>query len=231
MPQTKKFQSGWDNGWDTDVTKIKYADSSLSIELGAWDYDVNDDDTATITGYSGNSTNVVIPNYIGGWKVKRIGKNKEDSIWDDAIRDNSAVWIGSTSIKVQKTIKRITILSGIEEIGEWAFGGTVGVENISIPSSVTSIGKYAFFACSSLKNIIVPSSVTSIGNGAFMECSNLKDITIPSSVTTIGRSIFWEIPSITVTVPYKSGENPPDGWDSEWNSTPSDSCEVKIKYQ
>ena len=243
-----------DNG---DVTLLTGEDKSVvePKNVADWEYKPNDDGTLTITGYKGSDTEVVIPNYIGGKKVKKVGIDRTGSIWSDAILDDSGnkIWLASDYIKGQKTIKRITISYGIEEIGNFAFCGTVEMKNVGIPSTVTSIGKYAFWACSSLENVTIPSSVTSIGAGAFNNCSSLKNITIPlgvtsigrlafnscssltdiiipSSVTTIGDMIFYGIPSITVTVPYKSGENPPSDWDSNWNGTRSD-CEVKIKYQ
>ena len=266
-----------DNG---DVTLLTGEDKSVVEPKNAadWKYEPNDDGTLTITEYKGSDTEVVIPNYIGGKKVKKVGIDRTGSIWSDAILDDSGnkIWKGSEYIKGQKTIKRITISYGIEEIGNYAFCGTVEMKNVGIPSTVTSIGKYAFWACSSLENVTIPSSVTSIEDGAFYccscltnvtiqlgvksigesvfaqcsslknitipssvtsigrlafdRCSSLTDIIIPSSVTTIGELIFYGIPSITVTVPYKSGENPLSDWDSNWNGTRSD-CEVKIKYQ
>ena len=158
-----------DNG---DVTLLTGEDKSVvePKNVADWEYKTNDDGTLTITGYKGSDTDVVIPNYIGGVKVKRIESSNIDSIWNDAIRyDNSAskIWLGSTSIKVQITITRITISYGIEEIGDFAFCGTVGVENVSIPSSVTSIGERAFWGCRSLTNIIIPSRVTTMGSQIF----------------------------------------------------------------
>ena len=95
---------------------------------------------------------------------------------------------------------------------------------------MTEIGDWAFSGCSNLKDITIPSSVTTIYKRAFEDCRSLTNITIPSKVTSIGPGVFYGIPSITVTVPYKLGENPPSDWDSDWNETGSD-CEVKIKYQ
>ena len=311
-----------DNG---EVTLIAGEDKSVvePKNIADWKYTLNDDGTLTITGYKGRDTDVVIPNYIGGVKVKKIGSDKYSSIWSEDIRDtNESIHFGCAGVHVQKTIKRITISYGIEEIGNYAFFGTVGMNNINIPSTVTNIGGVAFFGCksldninipssvasiggnafencsnltnvtiqsgltsigssafsgcssltnitipssvtsiefeafrncssltnitipssvtsigdgtfancSSLTNITIPSSVTSIGTVAFSDCSNLTNIIIPSSVTSMGSAVFYGIPSITVTVPYKSGEIPPNGWDSEWNSTES-YFEVKIKYQ
>ena len=75
------------------------------------------------------------------------------------------------------------------------------IKSISLPSGVTSIGNYAFYNCSSLTSITIPSSVTSIGNSAFYYCSSLASITIPSGVTSIGARAFASCSSLaSITV-------------------------------
>ena len=208
-----------DNG---DVTLLTGEDKSVvePKNVADWKYEPNDDGTLTITGYKGSDTEVVIPNHIGGVAVKRIyGLEKltdiyhylgKGSIWEDNIREKddtvgygnglgeNAIYLqGSFHTTIQKTIKRITISYGIEEIGEYAFLGTVNLESVSIPSSVTSIGYSTFRSCSSLTNITIPSNVTSIENETFSECSSLKNIEIPSSVTGIGSNAFDGCSSLT----------------------------------
>ena len=171
--------------------------------IADWEYDPNDDGTLTITGYKGSDTEVVIPNYISGVKVKEIKNSASDSIWSDDICDTSeSIHYGCAGVDVQKTIKRITISYGIEEIGNYAFFGTVGMNNINIPSTVTNIGNVAFLGCKSLDNINIPSSVASIGWNAFENCSNLTNVTIQSGLTSIGSSAFSGCSSLTnITIP------------------------------
>ena len=186
-----------DNG---EVTLITGEDKSVvePKNVADWEYTPNDDGTLTITGYKGRDTEVVIPNYIGGVKVKGIGKSELNSIWSDDICDTKeSIHFGGASIHVQKTIKRITISYGIEEIGGMAFFGTVGMNNINIPSSVAIIGTDAFYNCSNLTNVNIQSGLTIIGSSAFRECSSLTNITIPSSVTDIGMEAFKDCSNLT----------------------------------
>ena len=171
-----------------------------------WEYKTEDDGTLTITGYKGTATEVVIPNSIDGVRVKKLygattsyasSQGIKMSIWDDSIWSGEKVYLGSEWIKGQNTIKKIIISKGIEEIGDWAFAGTLGVESIDIPNSVTSIGFYAFKECLSLENVTIPDSVVNIGARAFHSCKSLTAIAIPDSVTSIKERTFTLCESLT----------------------------------
>ncbi len=94
--------------------------------------------------------------------------------------EKKSTWVRKW-IKGQNTIKKIIISKGIEEIGDWAFAGTLGVVNIDIPNSVTRIGKYAFGYCQNLTDVVLPDSVTNIENYAF---------DFSSALTTVGLLFF-----------------------------------------
>ena len=222
-------QADLDNAskWIDDVISNKVEPENISD----WGYTEDDDGTITINSYKGNDITVIIPNYINGKAVKKIEGTAinengiKNTIWDKNICENN---LHNTYWKEQKTIKKIIISEGIENIGDYAFVAGVGLENITIPNSVTSIGSYAFYDCTGLTNITIPNSVTSIGFCAFKGCTSLTNITIPSSITTMRARIFYSIPSITVNVPFKKGETP-EGWDANWNGTNSD-CVVTVNY-
>ena len=83
---------------------------------------------ATLTGYTGNTTHLVIPSAIDGYAVYDIADNAFSS----------------------STLKSITISNGICRIDWFAFAACTNLESITIPSSVTSIG-YSAFPSSSKK--------------------------------------------------------------------------------
>ena len=85
----------------------------------------------TITGYTGNATQLTIPDKIGGKAVSVIG--------EDAFKGGS--------------YERITLPEGLTEIGWFAFSGCTKLCEITIPASVTSIGYGAFDLCP--ENIII----------------------------------------------------------------------------
>ena len=161
-----------------------------------WIYVLEDDGTITINGYKGSDKEVVIPNYINGVPVKKIGTVthninsgvKYGSFWDPSICKGGSAFYWY----IQNDITSVTISNGIE-----------------------TIGGFAFFESQALNKIIIPSSVKIIETNVFSYCIALNEITIPSNVTTMGNQVFLYIPSITVHVPWKEGEKP-EGWDDNW---------------
>lgn len=83
---------------------------------------------------------------------------------------------GTCLVKCPQKKAAVTILEGVDKIGDDAFLQCVLLEEIEIPEKVTSIGEYSFFNCSNLKNIQIPDSVDEIGGWAFLKCSNLTDV-------------------------------------------------------
>jgi hypothetical protein len=161
---------------------------------------------ATVTGYAGSGTVMVIPGTIGGWPVTAIG-------------------YGAFS---DKQLTSVTIPSGVTEIGWHAFYGNQ-LTGVTIPDSVTVIGGGAFssnqltsvdipesvtslsgFDNNQLKSVTIPDSVTEIGSLAFSD-NQLTSVTIGNSVTEIGTAAFQNNQLISVDIPdsvtYLSGFN------------------------
>ena len=94
-----------------------------------------------------------------------------------AVADLGEVFKGKTNIT---SFKELQYFTGLEVIGEMAFGGCSGMTSVTIPNSVTSIDDYAFCDCSSLTSVTIPNSVTSISNRAFEYCFGLNEISVAS---------------------------------------------------
>ena len=146
-------------GGSMAVALPQMIDSSITAEAaseGTTDnglkWEENEDGGVTITGYTGNSGDIVIPAEIDGKPVTKIG--------DDAFE-----WCtGLTSV---------TIPDGVTSIGEGAFTYCTGLTSVTIPESVTEIGSFAFADCTGLTNVTIPDSVTYIGSYAFNGCTGL----------------------------------------------------------
>ena len=166
------------------------------------------DGTATVTGYTGTETKVIIPakiTYDGKtYNVTSIGENAffNCTILTSINIPNSVTSIGKMAFYDCTNLTSITIPESVTSIGNYAFRDCKKLTSITIPDSVTTIGAEAFAWCSSLTSITIPNSVTSIGESAFHGCENLTSITIPNSVTSIGDLAFGRCTSLTsITIP------------------------------
>jgi hypothetical protein len=160
--------------------------------------------SVTITGYTGNGGDVIIPSVIDGRPVTAIAGSTmrtegvfiEKNLTSVTI-PNSVTSIGSFAFMCNQ-LTSVFIPNSVTSIGESAFESNQ-LTSVNIPYSITSIEKYVFCA-NKFTSITIPNGVTSIGDGAFSS-NQLTDITIPNSVTSIGVGIFnsnRKILSITI---------------------------------
>ena len=77
------------------------------------------------------------------------------------------------------SLTEVTVLEGVEIIGQHAFSDCPMLINISLPESLRSIEFNAFGGCTSITEITVPAGVTSIGAHAFNGCTDLNKLTVP----------------------------------------------------
>lgn len=129
-----------------------------------------------ITGYTGTSTDITIPNQINGKPVTSI----------------------EFSAFKGKQLTSVTIPDSVTEISAEAFSNN-NLTSVIIPDNVTSIGTSAF-SYNQLTSVVIPDSVTTIDNHAFRN-NQLTTVTIPDGVTVIGEQSFSENQLVTVTIP------------------------------
>ena len=169
------------NGLCTQTTLVRVFCAAclilpLSVRLFAQDFTyTTNNDTITITGYTGPGGMVTIPEVIDDLPVTSIG--------DGAFYAFSG-------------LTNLAIPNSVTNIGNWAFYGCTSLTNPALPNSVIRIGDSAFRSCFSLTSLTISNSVTSIGSYAFFYCINLTNITISESVTSIGSKAFADCPSL-----------------------------------
>ena len=182
---------------------------------------------ATITGYTGGSTTLNIPSYLGGYKVKSIGQsafyknskittltipNSVTEICNNAFKScvklttvsigNSVDSMGYDVFSGCVLLNKVTIAYGTSVIGSYAFDGCTSLKSVTIPNTVTKIQNYAFNNCKSLTNISIPNSVKEIWGCAFSNCTNLSTLSLGNGVTSIGEGAFYNDSKITtLTIP------------------------------
>lgn len=187
-----------------DTTLIALYNSSF---LSDYECDIDKDDgTVIITNYTGEQTDIIIP--------ESIVFNSEDNvighIGNDAYRDFNNI----TSIVIANTTKTI---------GDNAFHSCENLKSIKVGSGLSSISEYAFLSCSALETIIVDvnnktydsrnncnaiiqkegdvlivgsnntiisNDIKKIANNAFSDRNTIKSIIIPDNVISIGEFAF-----------------------------------------
>ena len=173
----------------TSSTSVSSSDTTKNIDSN-WEYSVDANGRIMINRYKGTSRNVVVPSYINGRKVVRIGTRAFAScyIYDVVIPEGVLV-IGNEAFWGCFGLKEVKLPNSITTIREGAFMKS-SVETINIPSKVTSIGKNAF-KDSWLSKITISEGLMNIKEGAFENCTKLKEINLPSSLQTIGTKAFY----------------------------------------
>jgi hypothetical protein len=148
--------------------------------------------TGTITGYTGQPTNLNIPSRIYDVAVTEIDVNAFsgcNSITDVTI-PSSINLINDSAFYSCQNLSSITISNGVNRIGNAAFDLCKNLKFVTIPSSVKSIGWAAFDFCDNLSSIIISNGVETIGDYAFAYCPKLTSITIPASVISLHVPLF-----------------------------------------
>lgn len=79
--------------------------------------------------------------------------------------------------------------SGVTEIGEYAFAGTVGINEVILPTSLTVIGEGAFADSAIEKIRFNGAAITEIPARAFAG-AKIENIELPASVTRLGAYAF-----------------------------------------
>lgn len=171
IPMTDHIESDWIVDKETNEANIGsihtecticgkiMSNSVLAVDSVGLSYQINSDNiSCTITGIgSCTDSNVVIPEYIDGYKVTAIGAS--------AFFDN-------------QSLLNVIIPNSVVSIGNAAFIDCMSLESITFSNTLTTIGSYAFQCCESLKSITLPASLKEIGMGAFGYCISIENFKV-----------------------------------------------------
>ena len=93
----------------------------------------------------------------------------------------------------RRYIRRITLLDGVQNIGDNAFAyeseGESKITEVDIPASVTEIGENAFKNNDQIEEVVAE-GVKNIGNQAFENCSSLEEVKLGDNVESLGEKVF-----------------------------------------
>lgn len=167
-----------------------------SVAIEDLTYEENDTGI-TITGYSGESEFVALPDAIDGKPVTRIGYNafRQSEVKSVEIPDTVEA-IDAAAFYCCVELVNVKCGSSLKTIGESAFQLCTSLSEIELPDGIESIGYMAFSTTPSLQAINLPASLQFIDAGAFV-FSGLTEVSIPGSIKTVTYECFANCASLT----------------------------------
>ena len=151
-------------------------------------YSLDDDGNATITGYTGNVSALVIPDEIDGHKVVALGDN---------------------AFKGKKLLEYVEIPNNVVKIGSYVFANT-SLTDLKLPEKLTYLGRCVLSGNTGVTEIVIPKTLITVGaewgnilagDGPFHE-SNVQKATLEKGITSIPRNLFHKNTTLTqVTIP------------------------------
>ena len=182
---------------------------------------------ATVVGYDGTATEVIVPSVYNGRSVTGIGSyafyrtsglpavtsikfpDTIVTIGEGAFYDcqylvsvnltYNVITVGDNAFYRNIRLRTVGDISGVEgeKLGAGAFNGCKELRAITLSGLLTKIGDYTFNDCTSLSEISLPDALQTIGNYAFSGCTALKTVSLEAFVESIGDNAFADCSSLT----------------------------------
>ncbi len=94
---------------------------------------------------------------------------------------------------------KLVLPASVTRIGDYSLTNVVNLESLSFKegSKLEEIGQYAFYGCLGLKTVSLPNSLKEIGQSAFEDCKILTGIKLPANLEVMGEKVFRNCALIT----------------------------------
>ncbi len=184
------------NGYIAYYAKEVVKDKSESKLTKEGDFLIRaEGNSKVLLGYSGNETDIVIPDGVTSIGTAFDGNTRLTSV----IIPNSVTSIGGYAFRGCTALTRVTISSGVTNIGDYAFQDCTALQTVYWNAVSCSLvqNRYVFDKCGNIKTVVFGDTVKTIPEQAFYGCSGLTNITISSSVTSIGEKAFYGCKGLT----------------------------------
>ena len=172
-----------------------------SAESGDFKYDVYENNTAVISGYTGNDKDIVFPDTVDGYPVVGIGKidfrSRFKSKKITVKTGSNTLFISGSSFDYCYGIKKVILNEGLTVIFRSAFGFAESLTEINFPSTLEEIGDSAFYDCKKLKTLdLSKTKLRKISAGCFSECADAEKVILPETVCRIEKEAFFRDKSL-----------------------------------
>ena len=155
---------------------------------------MEEDETISISGYTGTDTEVVIPKTIDGYTVECIDQYSFTGNTDitKVVIPDTVTRIGEEAFRNCSNLEEIVLPDSTISIRAYAFDGTAWYENQ--PDGMVYIGKVVYgYKCDNMEEITaveIADGTLGIAERAFFNFVNLSEISVPDSVLSIGSQAF-----------------------------------------
>lgn len=172
-----------------------------SAESGVFKYDVYENNTAVISGYTGNDKDIVFPDTIDGYPVVGIGKidfrSRFKSKRITVKTGSNTLFISGSSFDYCYGMKKVVLNEGLTVIFRGAFGFAENLTEINFPSTLEEIGDSVFYDCKKLKTLdLSKTKLRKISAGCFAECADAEKVILPETVCRIEKEAFFRDKSL-----------------------------------
>lgn len=179
---------------EAELSQIAF-NAEINADESEWQFGTYTDSGttyATLTGYKGNSSTIIIPDTITGTDGKTYPVG---SLGDRLFKGNTA-------------IQSVTISDNILAIDHYVFSNCENLSEVKISSKskLKKVGARIFENCEKLTSIYIPKSLTSTavnaGTGFTFEASNIKTAELQNGLTGIPSELFRNASELeTVNIP------------------------------
>lgn len=172
-----------------------------SAESGDFKYDVYENNTAVISGYTGNDKDIVFPDTVDGYPVVGIGKidfrSRFKSKKITVKTGSNTLFISGSSFDYCYGLKKVVLNEGLTVIFRSVFGFAESLTEINFPSTLEEIGDSAFYDCKKLKILdLSKTKLRKISAGCFAECADAEKVMLPETVCRIEKEAFFRDKSL-----------------------------------
>ncbi len=189
------------NTYGTTLVELPAANAPETLELavpgGTLLFSVLDSE-ATLTGSTGEITQLDIPAQVEGIPVTGIGYEAfQNSSLTQVSIPGSVKQIAGSAFSSNYDLQTVVLSEGLEAIGPSAFSYS-GITQIALPASLREIRYNAFSGCD-LQTVQIPAGVTRIDTGAFSNCESLTQLSVAP-----GNSAYKSVDGVLFTADGKT---------------------------
>ena len=193
----------WDSNLSNDNNITGYNTDDEQNDL--YTYALDDNNYATITGYTGSDSVLVIPDTIDGYTVDAIGVKAFAGHSELVTVDipDTVVVIEAAAFANCRSLTSVALSKNLTSMGAFAFYNCDALTSITIPKKLETttqayFAEYAlgdvygpFYGCDGLKTVTFEDGIREIANGLFANCWGLERVIIPNTVTTVEEKAFF----------------------------------------